>query len=182
MAAPTSRRPRRCRLSAHTRPAAQRTRVPASAVCWHLRLERDYYYHAGKNRGLPGPMRTGTGGGLHSRFGRLICWRGLDERATKKGGTTLAETGAIQVSAGKIQRVCNGSVRNAQSAGAQAQPGNCARPLCMSAPMAPVCPCDPGVLDGGKGNRRHGQNPPGFFSAASSPASDGRNRPSGAGL
>jgi len=80
-------------------------------------------------------------------------------------------------SARQIQRVVQRVGQNAQVCrSARPNPATATRPLCMSAPMAPVAMRPKELAGRAASNPTHGQNPPGLSRLRLHPASDGRNR------
>lgn len=78
-------------------------------------LERDYYYHPGKQQGhYPADAALGLECSYTPALARLICLEGADEPGYEKAERHLAQTGGISVSARQIQRVV-------QRVGAQAR-------------------------------------------------------------
>ena len=78
-------------------------------------IQRDYYYHAGKQLGhYPADAALGLEVGYTPALARLICLEGADEAGFQKAERHLAETGGMAVSARQIQRVV-------QRVGAEAQ-------------------------------------------------------------
>lgn len=68
-------------------------------------LERDYYYHPGKERGhFPADAALGIAGGKTPALLRLVCLEGADEASYQKAEAHLRETGGINISARQIQR------------------------------------------------------------------------------
>lgn len=91
-------------------------------------LERDYYYHAGKQRGhYPADAALGLEVGYTPALSRIVCLEGADETSYQKAEFHLAQTGGIAVSARQIQRVVQ---RVGQAAQAwqerEVQPHQCA--------------------------------------------------------
>ncbi len=71
-----------------------------------FRLERDYYYHAGKKQGhYPADAALGLEGGHTPALARLMCLEGADETSYQKAEHHLAETGGIHVCGRQIQRM-----------------------------------------------------------------------------
>lgn len=69
-------------------------------------LERDYYYHAGKDQGhSPADAALGLEVGYTPALAKLICLEGADEPTYLKAERHLTQTGGIAVSARQIQRV-----------------------------------------------------------------------------
>jgi hypothetical protein len=78
-------------------------------------LQRDYYYHEGKQQGhFPADAALGLEGGKTPALARLVCLEGADETSYQKAEDHLRETGGIDISARQIQRLV-------QSVGAAAQ-------------------------------------------------------------
>jgi hypothetical protein len=68
-------------------------------------LERDYYYHPGKDRGhYPADASLGIEAGKTPALLRLVCLEGVDEASYQKAEEHLRETGGISISARQIQR------------------------------------------------------------------------------
>ena len=94
-------------------------------------LERDYYYHPGKEQGhYPADAALGLENGHTPALTRLMCLEGADETSYQKAEEHLAETGGIHVSARQIQRM----VQQVGAAGQlwqerEAQPGGSAVPV-----------------------------------------------------
>ncbi len=81
-----------------------------------FQLERDYYYHEGKDHGhYPADAALGLEGSYTPALARLICLEGADEGSYQKAELHLAETGGIDVSARQIQRVVDSLGQEAQS-------------------------------------------------------------------
>jgi hypothetical protein len=69
-------------------------------------LERDYYYHEGKQQGhYPADAALGLEGSSTPALARIVCLEGADEASYQKAELHLAETGGIRVSARQIQRL-----------------------------------------------------------------------------
>jgi len=78
-------------------------------------LQRDYYYHAGKQQGhYPADAALGLEGSHTPALARLVCLEGADEVSYQKAEVHLQETGGITISARQIQRLV-------QTVGAAAQ-------------------------------------------------------------
>lgn len=68
-------------------------------------LERDYYYHPGKELGhYPADAALGLEVGKTPALLRLVCLEGADEASYQKAEEHLHETGGISISARQIQR------------------------------------------------------------------------------
>lgn len=69
-------------------------------------LNRDYYYHEGKQQGhCPADAALGLEGSYTPALARLMGLEGADEGSYQKAESQLAETGGIAVSARQIQRL-----------------------------------------------------------------------------
>jgi len=69
-------------------------------------LERDYYYHPGKQQGhYPADAALGLEGSCTPALARLVCLEGADEASYQKAQQHLKDTGGIAVSARQIQRL-----------------------------------------------------------------------------
>jgi hypothetical protein len=83
-----------------------RERLTVNGIFGPFELERDYYYHEGKNQGhFPTDAALGLEGGNTPALARLVCLEGADESSYQKAENHLQETGGIQVSARQIQRL-----------------------------------------------------------------------------
>ena len=91
-------------------------------------LERDYYYHEGKQQGhYPADAALGLEGGYTPALARLMCLEGADDSSYQKAENHLRETGGIEVSARQIQRVVQRVGVTAQAwQEREAQPGGSA--------------------------------------------------------
>ena len=68
-------------------------------------LQRDYYYHAGKNTGhFPADAALGLENGKTPALALLVCLEGAYESSYQKAEFHLKETGGIDMSARQIQR------------------------------------------------------------------------------
>ena len=94
-------------------------------------LERDYYYHEGKQQGhYPADAALGLENGYTPALSRLMCLEGADETSYQKAEQHLAETGGIHVSARQIQRLVQRVGASAQVwQEREAQPGGSAVPV-----------------------------------------------------
>ena len=69
-------------------------------------LQRDYYYHEGKQQGhYPADAALGLESGHTPALARLMCLEGADETSYQKAEQHLAETGGIHVCGRQIQRM-----------------------------------------------------------------------------
>ncbi len=91
------------------KPGYQRKgRVAVTLECLFgaFRLERDYYYHEGKQLGhYPTDAALGLADGKTPALARLVCWEGADQASYQKAEEHLKETGGIHLSARQIQRL-----------------------------------------------------------------------------
>lgn len=97
-------------------------------------LQRDYYYHEGKQQGhYPADAALGLEGRYTPALARLMCLEGADETSYQKAENHLQETGGIQVSARQIQRLVQPVGAAAQTwqarAAQQPEPGTKAAPI-----------------------------------------------------
>ena len=83
-----------------------RETIGVQGIFGHFRLERDYYYHAGKEQGhSPADAALGLEVGYTPALAKLICLEGADEPTYLKAERHWEQTGGIAVSARQIQRV-----------------------------------------------------------------------------
>ncbi len=96
-----------------------------------FQLERDYYYHAGKQQGhYPADAALGLEGSHTPALARLMCLEGADDASYQKAENHLLETGGIQVSARQIERMVQRVGAPAQVwQEREAQPGGGAVPI-----------------------------------------------------
>jgi hypothetical protein len=81
-----------------------------------FRLERDYYYHEGKQQGhYPADAALGLEGRCTPALARLVCLEGADEASYQKAQNHLWETGGIDFEARQIQRLVQGVGSAAQA-------------------------------------------------------------------
>jgi hypothetical protein len=79
-------------------------------------LQRDYYYHAGKQQGhYPADAALGLEGSCTPALARVVCLEGSDEASYQKAELHLAETGGIRISARQIQRLVQRVGQGAQA-------------------------------------------------------------------
>jgi len=124
------------RIDAHYQPQAGQTRkgretIGVQGIFGRFQLQRDYYYHEGKDQGrYPVDAALGLEVGYTPALAKLICLEGADEPAYQKAERHLEQTGGMAVSARQIQRVVQrvgGSAQVWQER--QAQAGRCAAPM-----------------------------------------------------
>jgi hypothetical protein len=108
-----------------------RVRTQVQGMFGAFSLERDYYYHPGKQQGhYPADAALGLETGHTPALTRLICLEGADETSYQKAEQHLAETGGIHVSARQIQRMVQRVGAAAQQwQEREAQPGGSAVPI-----------------------------------------------------
>jgi hypothetical protein len=83
-----------------------RVSVGVECLFGGFELQRDYYYHEGKQQGhYPADAVLGLEGGYTPALARILCLEGADEASYQKAELHLAETGGIGVSARQIQRL-----------------------------------------------------------------------------
>jgi hypothetical protein len=121
-------------------------------------IQRDYYYHAGKQQGhYPADAALGLEEAYTPALARLMCLEGADEASYQKAENHLAETGGMAVSARQIQRVVQRVGRAAQSwQEREAQPGACAAPILYVSADGTGVPMVPEALEGRRGKQRDG--------------------------
>lgn len=124
-------------------------------------LERDYYYHPGKELGhYPADAALGLEVGKTPALLRLVCLEGADEASYQKAEEHLRETGGISISARQIQR----TVQQVGVGAQQWQQREALKPLpeCEPAPVLYVSadatglPMRPEELEGRKGQQPDG--------------------------
>jgi hypothetical protein len=123
------------RVDAYYQPDARQTRkgretIGVQGIFGSFQLQRDYYYHEGKDQGhYPVDAALGLEVGYTPALAKLVCLEGADEPTYLKAERHLEQTGGIAVSARQIQRVVQrvgGSAQVWQER--QAQPGPCDAP------------------------------------------------------
>ena len=83
-----------------------RQSIRVQGIFGSFELERDYYYHEGKNQGhYPADAALGLEGGNTPALARLVCLEGADEASYQKAENHLRETGGIGFEARQIQRL-----------------------------------------------------------------------------
>jgi len=83
-----------------------RVDVTLDCIFGSFKLERDYYYHEGKQLGhYPADAALGLEGAKTPALARLVCLEGADEASYQKAEEHLKETGGIHISARQIQRL-----------------------------------------------------------------------------
>lgn len=125
-------------------------------------LERDYYYHPGKQQGhYPADAALGLEGSCTPALARLVCLEGAEEVSYQKAQEHLHETGGIELSARQIQRLVQ-----AVGPGAQAWQAREALVPLPDTPPAPIMylsgdasgvPMRPAELEGRAGKAPDGK-------------------------
>jgi len=135
-----------------------RETLQVQSLFGHFALTRDYYYHAGKNRGhYPADDALGLEVGYTPALAKLICLEGADEQTYLKAERHLLQTGGIAVSARQIQRVVQ-RVGGAAQAWQErpAQPGRCTAPIMYVSADGTGVPMVPEELVGRRGKQADG--------------------------
>jgi len=121
-------------------------------------LERDYYYHAGKDQGhYPADAALGLEVGYTPALAKLICLEGADEPTYLKAERHLEQTGGITVSARQIQRVVQrigGSAQQWQER--ERPPGACDAPVLYVSADGTGVPMAAPELKGRRGKQADG--------------------------
>jgi hypothetical protein len=124
------------RVDAHYQPKPGecrkgRERLRVQGIFGSFDLCRDYFYHAGKDRGhYPADAALGLEVSYTPALAKLICLEGADEPTYLKAERHLEQTGGICVSARQIQRVVQRVGSGAQAWQERtAQPGRCDAPI-----------------------------------------------------
>jgi hypothetical protein len=83
-----------------------RVSISVSGIFGSFDLQRDYYYHPGKQTGhYPADAGLGLEKGNTPALARLVCLEGADESSYQKAETHLLEIGGITFSARQVQRL-----------------------------------------------------------------------------
>jgi hypothetical protein len=163
------------RADAGYQPKAGQTRkgretIGVQGIFGGFPLERDYYYHPGKDQGhYPADAALGLEVGYTPALAKLICLEGADEPTYLKAERHLEQTGGIAVSARQIQRVVQrvgGSAQQWQER--QHSPGECDAPVLYVSADGTGVPMAAPELKG----RRHSQDAPGLPGLRLHPAPD----------
>jgi hypothetical protein len=124
------------RADASYQPRAGQTRkgratIGVQGIFGTFQLERDYYYHPGKEQGHhPADAALGLEVGYTPALAKLICLEGADEPTYLKAERHLEQTGGMTVSARQIQRVVQRVGVGAQPwQERERSPGECAAPV-----------------------------------------------------
>ena len=154
-------------LPAQARPAAQGPgNVGVQGIFGRFPLQRDYYYHPGKQEGhYPADAALGLEVGYTPALAKLMCLEGADAPTYLQAERHLEKTGGISVSARQIQRVVQrvgGSAQVWQER--EAQPGPCDAPILYVSADGTGVPMVPEELKGRRGKQADGtgQDPPGL--------------------
>jgi hypothetical protein len=151
------------RADAGYQPKTGRTRkgretIGVQGIFGHFQLERDYYYHPGKEQGRhPADAALGLEVGDTPALAKLICLEGADEPTCLKAERHLAQTGGITVSARQIQRVVQrvgGSAQHWQER--ERSPGACDAPVLYVSADGTGVPMAAPELKGRRGQQADG--------------------------
>jgi len=83
-----------------------RAQLTVDCIFGFFTLQRDYYYHPGKQQGhYPADAALGLEGRCTPALARLVCLEGADEASYQRAQEHLKETGGIEISARQIQRL-----------------------------------------------------------------------------
>ncbi len=136
-----------------------RETIRAQGIFGSFPLTRDYYYHAGKDRGLyPADAVLGLEVSYTPALAKLICLEGADEPTYLKAERHLEQTGGICVSARQIQRVIQRVGSAAQVWQERpAQPGSCDAPIMYVSADGTGLPMVPEELVGRRGKQPDGK-------------------------
>jgi len=136
-----------------------RETIRAQGIFGSFPLTRDYYYHAGKDRGLyPADAALGLEVSYTPALAKLICLEGADEPTYLKAERHLEQTGGICVSARQIQRVIQRVGSAAQVWQERpAQPGSCDAPIMYVSADGTGLPMVPEELVGRRGKQPDGK-------------------------
>ncbi len=83
-----------------------RVELTIDGIFGSFTIQRDYYYHAGKQLGhYPTDAALGLEDGKTPALARLVCLEGADQASYQQAEEHLKETGGIHISARQIQRL-----------------------------------------------------------------------------
>lgn len=136
-----------------------RERIEVQGIFGSFSLNRDYYYHAGKDQGhYPADAALGLEVSYTPALAKLICLEGADEPTYFKAERHLEQTGGIAVSARQIQRVVQ-RVGSAAQAWQErpAQPGSCDAPIMYVSADGTGVPMVPEELVGRRAKQADGK-------------------------
>jgi hypothetical protein len=135
-----------------------RTTLQVQSIFGSFVMERDYYYHPGKQQGHhPADAALGLEVGYTPALARLICLEGADEAGFQKAERHLSETGGIAVSARQIQRVVQRVGKDAQAwQGREAKPEACDAPVLYASADGTGVPMRRKELEGRRGKQPDG--------------------------
>ncbi|HEX9595519.1 MAG TPA: ISKra4 family transposase [Anaerolineales bacterium] len=139
-----------------------RASITVDGIFGSSKLERDYYYHEGKDQGhYPADAALGLEGGKTPALARLACLEGADESSYQKAEDHLRETGGIHVSARQIQRLVQQVGSAAQSwqqrEALVPEPGSKAVPIMYVSGDASGVPMRKEELEGRAGKQADGR-------------------------
>ena len=135
-----------------------RETLDVQGIFGRSRLQRDYYYHAGKREGhYPADAALGLEVGYTPALAKLMCLEGADEPTYQQAERHLESTGGITVSARQIQRVVQRVGSGAQIWQERAaQPGPDAVPILYVSADGTGVPMVPEELRGRRGKQADG--------------------------
>ena len=135
-----------------------RESLAVQGIFGHFQLQRDYYYHAGKQTGhYPADAALGLEGSYTPALAKLICLEGADEPTYLKAERHLEQTGGITVSARQIQRVVQRVGGEAQTwQEREAQPSACDASILYVSADGTGVPMVPEELKGRRGKQTDG--------------------------
>jgi hypothetical protein len=122
-------------------------------------LQRDYYYHPGKQEGhYPADAALGLEIGYTPALAKLMCLEGADAPTYLKAERHLEKTGGISVSARQVQRVVQRVGQSAQVwQEREAQPRPCDAPILYVSADGTGVPMVPEELKGRRGKQADGK-------------------------
>ena len=135
-----------------------RETISVQGIFGRFKLERDYYYHAGKDQGhYPADAALGLEVGYTPALAKLICLEGADEPTYLKAERHLEQTGGMAVSARQIQRVVQRVGGSAQQWQERQRPsGPCDAPVLYVSADGTGVPMAPPELKGRRGKQADG--------------------------
>jgi hypothetical protein len=138
-----------------------RASITVDGIFGRFKLERDYYYHPGKQQGhYPADAALGLEAGNTPALARLVCLEGADESSYQKAEDHLRETGGIHMGARQIQRLVQQVGEPAQQwqerQAFQPEPGSQAVPVMYVSADASGVPMRPEELQGRAGKQPDG--------------------------
>jgi hypothetical protein len=113
-----------------------RESLAVQGIFGHFQLQRDYYYHAGKQTGhYPADAALGLEGSYTPALAKLICLEGADEPSD-----TWSRPGGLPFRRGRFNGSCNGwAAMPKLGRSGRPNPAPATPRSCMSAPTALAC-------------------------------------------